>query len=146
MAWELTAATPAHAAAMAAVQAVSLPPAEQWSADLLATHLACPATLGGVALGGMVIGRVCAGEAELYTVAVCPAWRRHGLGRALVRQFLAWTHGAGASSCFLEVSPANAAARALYVGLGFHQVGHRAAYYPDGGDALVLRHDRIRPP
>jgi ribosomal-protein-alanine N-acetyltransferase len=42
---------------------------------------------------------------------------------------------------FLEVAADNKAANALYAGAGFVQVGERRGYYPDGGDALVLRLD-----
>jgi ribosomal-protein-alanine N-acetyltransferase len=42
---------------------------------------------------------------------------------------------------FLEVASGNQAARALYERAGFIRVGRRARYYPNGGDALVLRAD-----
>ena len=47
--------------------------------------------------------------------------------------------GSRAATMFLEVSEANAPARALYRRLGFAEVGRRPRYYDDGGDALVLR-------
>jgi ribosomal protein S18 acetylase RimI-like enzyme len=50
---------------------------------------------------------------------------------------------AGATEVFLEVSVDNAAARALYAGLGFREVGLRPDYYEEAvgaaRDALVLR-------
>ena len=36
---------------------------------------------------------------------------------------------------------ANAAALALYLGLGFDELGRRRQYYPDGTDALLLARD-----
>jgi ribosomal-protein-alanine N-acetyltransferase len=45
----------------------------------------------------------------------------------------------GAREMFLEVAEGNAAARALYAGLGAAEAGRRRRYYPDGSDALVLR-------
>jgi ribosomal-protein-alanine N-acetyltransferase len=41
----------------------------------------------------------------------------------------------------LEVAEGNAAARALYAAGAFRPVGRRSRYYPDGGDALVLRRE-----
>lgn len=56
-------------------------------------------------------------------VAVLPQCRRYGAGRALVVEALART-----SSAILTVSEKNAAARALYKGLGFRQVGRRLVW------------------
>jgi ribosomal-protein-alanine N-acetyltransferase len=49
----------------------------------------------------------------------------------------------GASQICLEVAVENEAARALYGGLGFHEVGSRPAYYHGTrgvrGDGLILK-------
>ncbi|MFZ5653569.1 MAG: ribosomal protein S18-alanine N-acetyltransferase [Pseudomonadota bacterium] len=80
-------------------------------------------------------------EAELLNVLVAPEYRRRGLGRALVEAGAAAV--AGARWLHLEVRAGNAAARALYGGLGFERVGIRRGYYPaaDGGreDAVLMR-------
>jgi ribosomal-protein-alanine N-acetyltransferase len=48
--------------------------------------------------------------------------------------------GLGAEEIFLEVRESNAAARALYAGFGFREVGRRARYYSRPvEDAIVLR-------
>jgi ribosomal-protein-alanine N-acetyltransferase len=53
--------------------------------------------------------------------------------------------GYGTRSLFLEVDERNLAARRLYAGFGFAQVGVRKSYYAqadqDTGAALVLRRD-----
>jgi ribosomal-protein-alanine N-acetyltransferase len=98
---------------------------------LLATHDGEPA--------GFVMGRVAAGEAEVLTLAVRPAVRRGGCGAALMRALMAEAARRGAQEMFLEVAEGNAAARALYAGLGGTEAGRRRRYYPDGSDALVLR-------
>jgi len=85
------------------------------------------------------MGRVAAGEAEVLTLAVHPAARRAGFGAALMRALMAEAARRGGSELFLEVSAGNAAARALYAGLGASVAGRRRRYYPDGSDALVLR-------
>lgn len=38
----------------------------------------------------------------------------------------------------LEVRTGNAAARALYAGAGFAEVGRRRRYYTDGEDAVLM--------
>jgi N-acetylglutamate synthase len=55
----------------------------------------------------------------VYDLAVAPAWRRRGLGTALLAGLVHWGEQAGASWAYLQVVEANAAARALYEGLGF---------------------------
>lgn len=131
----------AHAAVLAAVHAASFPADEAWDAAFLTALLA---TLGCFALltpagDGMVVGRVAAGEAEVLTLAVLPARRRAGVGAALLAAAAGLAAGLGAGEMFLEVSEANAAARALYARGGFVEVGRRGRYYADGSDALVLR-------
>jgi ribosomal-protein-alanine N-acetyltransferase len=56
-----------------------------------------------------------------------------------MRAAMADARAAGAAAMFLEVAESNAAARALYGGLGFAPVGRRPRYYENGEDALVLR-------
>lgn len=87
---------------------------------------------------GFVIGRVAADEAEILTLAVAGAARRRGMGRALLDWMAGEVAAHGAGRLILEVSAGNDAARALYRGAGFTEIGRRRAYYPDGSDALVL--------
>ena len=84
------------------------------------------------------------GEAQLLNLSVVPDQRRTGLGRTLLRRFLAAARERGAEQCFLEVRTSNTAALALYGSEGFQPVGRRAGYYPATAtlpreDALVLR-------
>jgi ribosomal-protein-alanine N-acetyltransferase len=92
---------------------------------------------------GFVLARVAGGEAEILTLAVAPAARGRGLGRALLQAAINKARALGAGTMFLEVGADNPAALALYAGLGFVKVGDRKAYYaansPVGRDALVLR-------
>lgn len=105
------------------------------------------AALDAVALleddAGLVLVRTVAGEAEILTVGVRPEARGAGVGRRLVEAALASALSEGAGSVFLEVAEDNPAARRLYAGLGFEEVGRRRGYYPRRGsaavDALVLR-------
>jgi ribosomal-protein-alanine N-acetyltransferase len=142
----IEAAGPAHAAALAAIHCAAFPSKEAWSADVIALQLGLPGAFGLIdPEGGMVLARVVADEAEILTIAVLPAARRHGLGRALLRTAMDRAAERGAREMFLEVAIANGAARALYAALGFTQVGRRRGYYPGGGDALILRADLSHP-
>lgn len=138
-------ATPAHAAALAPLHEAAFPPGERWDADALAQQLALPGVYGLAALrgdgapAGFILARVAADEAEVLTLAVVPAVQGQGIGGLLLRAALDHAAAAGAGAMFLEVSPENAAALALYARAGFAAVGRRRGYYPDGGDALVLR-------
>jgi len=85
------------------------------------------------------------GEAQLLNLSVAPDVRRSGLGRALLRRFIADARHLGAEQLFLEVRPSNVAAIRLYETEGFVRVARRTAYYPPAApgapreDALVMR-------
>lgn len=135
----IEAATPAHAEALAFIHARAFPPGERWGKDAIALQLGLPGAFGCItAQGGMALARVAADEAEILTIAVDPAVQRRGLGAALLRHLMRRAAETGALRMFLEVSQRNAAARALYAGCGFEEVGRRKSYYRDGSDALVL--------
>jgi ribosomal-protein-alanine N-acetyltransferase len=86
----------------------------------------------------MVLARAVADEAEVLTLAVAPPARRQGMAAALLDAVCDEAARRGAHVLHLEVSTANAAARALYARAGFHVSGNRRAYYADGTDALVM--------
>jgi ribosomal-protein-alanine N-acetyltransferase len=108
-------------------------------ADFLADPLAFLLVEGDA---GFLLGRVVAGEAELLTLAVAPEARRRGLGRKLLSRFIYQARLRAAETAFLEVAEDNAAARHLYLAVGFGESGRRRGYYyaPDGtrSDALVM--------
>lgn len=129
---------------LAALHHEAFAPADRWSGDAFALLLGLPGHVALLALAdgqprGFVLGRVVAGEAEVLTLAVPPALRRAGTGRALMRGLMHEAARRGAGVLFLEVGEGNVAARALYGSLGAAQAGRRRRYYPDGSDALVLR-------
>ena len=82
---------------------------------------------------GFAIGWQVMDELELHLIAVDPAARRKGLGRALLEAFGA-TH--------LEVSEHNEAALALYRAAGYRAIGRRPDYYGPGDAAVQM--ERIR--
>lgn len=87
------------------------------------------------------MARVVADEAELLTIAVEPARRGQGLGRALLEAVIVHAAALGAAQLHLEVAVDNAAALALYERAGFARAGRRRGYYARPGErvnALVL--------
>ena len=121
--------------------------AHPWSADEMASLIARSTTLAAAALDpasgrlrGFVLSRLAADEAEILTIAVEPAWRGKGVGRALLAENLRQVANAGGKTMFLEVDEANASAHALYARFGFIKVGERVGYYrrKDGSRATAV--------
>lgn len=102
----------------------------------------CLARCGG-APAGFYAARFAAGESELMLLAVDPAARRAGIGRALLDDWWRWASELGAEDYFLEMRADNAALH-LYVSFGFAECGRRADYYvgKDGvkRDAITMRY------
>lgn len=91
-------------------------------------------------LVGVAAFQCAGGAASLDTLTVAPAFRRQGVGRALLRAAFAQLCSEGAVFCFLEVRESNAPAIALYQSLGFAAVGRRRGFYQTPAeDALVMR-------
>ncbi len=80
-------------------------------------------------------------QAHIVTVAVEPVLRRRGIGRLLVVALLTLARDIGLTDATLECRTSNGAARALYGGLGFHEVGRRIRYYDNDEDAVILTTD-----
>lgn len=76
---------------------------------------------------GVVRAALADGWAALSCLQVVPSARRRGLGRALTLLALREAADRGATRAFLQVEADNAAAHALYAGLGFVPA-HRYAY------------------
>jgi ribosomal-protein-alanine N-acetyltransferase len=94
-----------------------------------------------VAYAGLLAPRG-SGQGDIQTIAVDPARRGAGLGRALMHALIDEARRRGAAELFLEVRADNPVARTLYESLGFAEIGVRRGYYqPDGVDAVVMRLD-----
>jgi len=97
---------------------------------------------GPQGLEAFVIASLVADEAEILTIATAASARRQGHARRLMRHLVATLSARSTNSLFLEVATDNPAAIALYLGLGFREVGKRRAYYSRRGgrlvDALIL--------
>lgn len=125
---------------------------DPWSAEGIRALLEDPGSTSLVAQGGtpprmigFIIGRIAADEAEILTLAVAPWARRLGIGRRMVEGLVRAVTRAEVTRLHLEVAADNAAARALYGGLGFEEVGRRKSYYvrksSPAQDALLLARD-----
>lgn len=77
-------------------------------------------------------------EGYIGNVAVAPAFRRRGLGRALVEAMITRARGLKLSFLTLEVRQSNFPARRLYAGCGFRDVGLRRKYYEKPREDAVL--------
>ncbi len=86
----------------------------------------------------------------VLTVAVAPAWRRHGLGRGLLRRSYAWAADVGVSKVSLNVRAGNTSAIALYRSEGFLEEGRERGQVrtDDGGfeDNVIMGRWVERPP
>lgn len=122
-------------------------PTDAWSATAMAAELASPhgrylvdEDEGRVRGYGGVRAVAGASDADIQTLALDPAVRGRGRGRALLRALLAEAHGRGAREVFLEVRDDNPVAQALYRSEGFVEIARRPRYYqPDDVDALIMQ-------
>ncbi len=93
---------------------------------------------------GFALNRIVLDEAELLLLAVRPACRRSGVGRALLADSIAASLDRGAVRIHLEMRDGNPAL-GLYNRAGFIQSGRRRQYYFGAGgrpfDALTLSKD-----
>jgi ribosomal-protein-alanine N-acetyltransferase len=137
-------ARPGDAAAIAAVHGASFQ--RGWGEDeihrlLIEKNVVAHRAMSGRKFVGFILSRLAAGEAEILSVAIAPAWRGRGVSRQLLNLHLRRLAGFGVSAVFLEVGERNSPACRLYRRAGFREVGRRQGYYEGGAAALVLRRD-----
>ena len=78
-------------------------------------------------------------DGHVTTIAVDPAWQRHGIGMRLLLGLSREGIARGATALTLEVRLSNKGAQDMYRRFGFVPVGVRKGYYADTGeDALVM--------
>jgi ribosomal-protein-alanine N-acetyltransferase len=138
-------ARPGDAAAIAAVHGASFQ--RGWGEDeihrlLIEKNVVAHRAMSGRKFVGFILSRLAAGEAEILSVAIAPAWRGRGVSRQLLNLHLRRLAGFGVSAVFLEVGERNSPACRLYRRAGFREVGRRQGYYEGGAAALVVRRDR----
>jgi [ribosomal protein S18]-alanine N-acetyltransferase len=110
-----------------------------WDAASILHHECWVAEIDGIIVGFMVARQLVsgnadlAGEREILNLAVAPAWRRRGIGLALLNHELT-----SAAIRFLEVRETNAAARSLYARVGFEEIGKRTDYYQNPVESAIV--------
>lgn len=77
--------------------------------------------------------------AEIATLFVEEAFRRQGIGEALIKAVINRLKTRGINQVLLDVSINNHAALHLYEKMGFKAIHTRPKYYPNGDDARVLK-------
>jgi [ribosomal protein S18]-alanine N-acetyltransferase len=78
-------------------------------------------------------------DGHITTVAVDPAWQRHGIATRMLLALARAAVDRGCRNLTLEVRMSNSGAQALYQRFGFVPAGVRKGYYPETGeDALVM--------
>lgn len=88
---------------------------------------------------GYVASRFTADELHINNIAVRPAFRRCGVGSALLSAVLAEGKRRNMRASLLEVRAGNKAAQELYSRLGFQVTGRRRNYYQaPKEDALIM--------
>lgn len=97
---------------------------------------------GAQGVAGYVLAMVLGPEGEIADIAVGHEARGRGIGGALLDEVTRRLLSEGVRTIYLEVRESNVAARRLYEGRGFGQVGRRRGYYQHPAeDALVLRRE-----
>ncbi|MCL2857648.1 MAG: ribosomal protein S18-alanine N-acetyltransferase [Oscillospiraceae bacterium] len=115
-----------------------------WSLSSLEEELRNPLAVYFTALReGEVVGYAgmhrIFGEGHITNLGVSPTHRRQGVAIALLKTLLAHANERELALLTLEVRTSNAAAIALYGGLGFAPVGLRKGYYDaPKEDALIM--------
>ena len=111
---------------------------EMLESELLSSLSVLETEICGGKICAYALGRVVAGEAELFKIAVLPEFRRQGIAERLLASLHGKMREKGAEFCFLEVRKQNAAAVLLYEKLGYELVREIPRYYNDD-DALVMK-------
>ena len=90
---------------------------------------------------GFLVAQCGGPEWELENIAVLPAFRRRGVGLALLMALLAEARVRQAERILLEVRPSNLPAIRLYGQGGFELLARRPSYYREPmEDALIMVH------
>lgn len=84
-------------------------------------------------------------EADVTNVAVDPACRRKGIGRALLYHMMDIARKRGVRVIHLEVRVSNEAAKALYEQVGFQYIGQRRNFYDKPKEDACLMQAEIKP-
>ncbi|MBK8286972.1 MAG: ribosomal protein S18-alanine N-acetyltransferase [Ahniella sp.] len=116
--------------------------------DCLRAQYDCFVLADEHAIQGYFVLSAAAGEAHVLNIAVAPSAQGMGHGRRMMKRLVDLARWHRVERVFLEVRPTNTRAIALYLNLGFTEIGRRPRYYParEGReDALVLAMELAMP-
>jgi len=119
-------------------------PADAWSAEQFWQELALDTRYYIVArddteVVGYAGAFALAPDGDVQTIAVCIDRQGTGVASLLLTALIDELQRRGSMQVLLEVRSDNAPALALYERFGFERISQRLQYYPDGGDALIMR-------
>ena len=77
-------------------------------------------------------------ECQIVNVATSPAYRKMGVGKALIGKMLGYAKENGISKVFLEVRESNAPAIGLYKSFGFYAAGISKNHYSQPSENALL--------
>ncbi len=146
--WTVARMTAGHIPQIAALEKACF--SDPWTEDAFVYELDNPLSLWLTALDGETVAGYVGSqsvfeEADIMNVAVHPAYRRQGIGEALLCELERRLAEDGVETLALEVRVSNQPAISLYEKLGYSQAGLRKNYYfHPKEDALILK-KRIKP-
>lgn len=116
-----------------------------WSLGLFLSELALRTSRIYIVakVGSTVVGyaglMLTGGDGHVTTIAVDPAWHRHGVGTRLLLALSRAGIARGCTGLTLEVRVSNEAAQTMYRRFGYAPAGVRKNYYSESNeDALVM--------
>lgn len=124
-----------------------------WTRGQYATCIGTEYGLRGGWYGGELVGFIVdwrvLDEGHLMNLCVHGSFQQQGIGRYLLRYWLAVMQREGMASLTLEVRESNSAARRLYASEGFEDVGVRPDYYrtktgTEAARIMTLQLDGVR--
>ena len=80
-------------------------------------------------LMGLLLGQITSGEAEIYTLATHPDYRRQGVASQLIEKLIVECLAQSVERIHLEVNETNFSAIEFYKEAGFTAYGRREKYY-----------------
>ena len=99
----------------------------------------CLAAVVDARIAGYVLTRILPGIGDLASLAIHPAYRRRGIGKALLDETERRVKTYGVNEINLEVRKTNRPGLAFWQGMGFIPFGTLPLFYEDGEDAIRMR-------
>jgi ribosomal-protein-alanine N-acetyltransferase len=90
-------------------------------------------------IAGYVISRILPGIGDLASLAINPAYRRRGIGTALLDAIERRVKAYGVNEINLEVRKTNLIGLTFWQNMGFSPFGTLSGFYEDGEDAIRMR-------